>query len=219
MKNLNILSGVAILAVAALAAQPVKASLSYDLNEPYANFGMPAGTIFGTVDLAQGTNDQIVNVTVTLNSPWTFVGSGAGYALSFDLSGGTNFATIGNVVFTPTANSSIEYAPPTLHADGTGDWQYAVDYTGTGSSGTPPSTLSFSVTANSGTLSPNDFVTNASGLLFASDISGPYGGSGTNIVTGDVAAVPETTTIIAGTLLLLPFGASMLRILRKSRKA
>jgi len=32
-------------------------------------------------------------------------------------------------------------------------------------------------------------------------------------------AVPEPTTIIAGALLLLPFGASTLRILRKNRKA
>ena len=34
-----------------------------------------------------------------------------------------------------------------------------------------------------------------------------------------VAPVPEPTTMIAGALLLLPFGASTLRMLRKSRKA
>jgi hypothetical protein len=34
-----------------------------------------------------------------------------------------------------------------------------------------------------------------------------------------VMVVPEPTTIIAGALLLLPFGASTLRMLRKSRKA
>jgi hypothetical protein len=31
--------------------------------------------------------------------------------------------------------------------------------------------------------------------------------------------VPEPTTMIAGALLLLPFGASTLRLLRKNRKA
>jgi hypothetical protein len=31
--------------------------------------------------------------------------------------------------------------------------------------------------------------------------------------------VPEPTTVIAGALLLLPFGASTLRILRKNRTA
>jgi hypothetical protein len=34
-----------------------------------------------------------------------------------------------------------------------------------------------------------------------------------------VVAVPEPTTMLAGALLLLPFGASMLRILRKTRTA
>jgi len=38
--------------------------------------------------------------------------------------------------------------------------------------------------------------------------------------TGDVfVPVPEPSTLVAGALLLLPFGASTLRILRKSRKA
>ena len=36
---------------------------------------------------------------------------------------------------------------------------------------------------------------------------------------GTFMAVPEATTMIAGALLLLPFGASTLRMLRKSRKA
>jgi hypothetical protein len=34
-----------------------------------------------------------------------------------------------------------------------------------------------------------------------------------------ILAVPEPTTMIAGALLLLPFGASTLRILRKNRTA
>jgi hypothetical protein len=41
-----------------------------------------------------------------------------------------------------------------------------------------------------------------------------------NVDTGVLSSpVPEPTTIIAGALLLLPFGASTLRILRKTRKA
>jgi hypothetical protein len=41
-----------------------------------------------------------------------------------------------------------------------------------------------------------------------------------NLVTSSsISAVPEATTMIAGMLLLLPFGASTLRILRKSRMA
>jgi len=37
--------------------------------------------------------------------------------------------------------------------------------------------------------------------------------------TSDADVVPEPTTVLAGVLLLLPFGASTLRILRKNRKA
>jgi hypothetical protein len=45
------------------------------------------------------------------------------------------------------------------------------------------------------------------------------GGVTTSSLTLVSSAVPEPTTIIASMLLLLPFGASMLRILRKSRTA
>ncbi|HUA67156.1 MAG TPA: hypothetical protein VMA13_01295 [Candidatus Saccharimonadales bacterium] len=46
------------------------------------------------------------------------------------------------------------------------------------------------------------------------------GGSGAgtaNIESITISSVPESSTIIAGAMLLLPFGASALRILRKSR--
>jgi hypothetical protein len=36
---------------------------------------------------------------------------------------------------------------------------------------------------------------------------------------GTLTAVPEPTTMIAGALLLLPFGASTLRFMRKNRAA
>jgi len=43
-----------------------------------------------------------------------------------------------------------------------------------------------------------------------------YGGAAGSY-SGSIAAVPEPTTVIAGALLLLPFGASTLRILRRNR--
>jgi hypothetical protein len=48
--------------------------------------------------------------------------------------------------------------------------------------------------------------------------SGEVDMNGLQIVSG-VAAVPEPTTVIAGALMLLPFGASTLRILRKRQSA
>jgi hypothetical protein len=50
--------------------------------------------------------------------------------------------------------------------------------------------------------------------------TGGYGNVGGNLeVDFSYTAVPEATTIIAGAMLLLPFGASTLRILRKNRTA
>ena len=46
---------------------------------------------------------------------------------------------------------------------------------------------------------------------------GPY--YGPNLSTGSIGAVPEPTTMISGALLLLPFGSSALRQLRKKFQA
>jgi hypothetical protein len=46
-----------------------------------------------------------------------------------------------------------------------------------------------------------------------------YDSSGGGLVQDQLAIVPEPTTLISGALLLLPFGASTLRIVRKNRAA
>jgi hypothetical protein len=46
-----------------------------------------------------------------------------------------------------------------------------------------------------------------------------WGGAGQGFFGPNLSAVPEPTTVIAGALLLLPFGASTLRMLRKNRTA
>jgi hypothetical protein len=47
-----------------------------------------------------------------------------------------------------------------------------------------------------------------------------FGNQGRTYAIGvDVSTVPEPTTMIAGALLLLPFGASTLRMLRKRQVA
>lgn len=61
--------------------------------------------------------------------------------------------------------------------------------------------------------------TGSSSLLsFAAADSPPtyYGAALDNV---SLVAVPETSTVIAGALLLLPFGASTFRILRKRKQA
>ena len=55
------------------------------------------------------------------------------------------------------------------------------------------------------------------GRLFGGDSHDEQTVSGAYIVA-PVTPVPEPTTLIAGALLLLPFGASTLRILRKRQR-
>jgi len=60
--------------------------------------------------------------------------------------------------------------------------------------------------------------------LTADAFSGPGSSYATRISSyqnwiDTTAAVPEPTTMLAGTLLLLPFGASTIRVLRKNRAA
>ena len=53
---------------------------------------------------------------------------------------------------------------------------------------------------------------------YSTQVQNPNGQS-YNVNQDQLAIVPEPTTMIAGALLLLPFGASTLRILRKNRVA
>ena len=66
-------------------------------------------------------------------------------------------------------------------------------------------------------LTENDFnAPNASGVFIAAHVQGiPLPGGGTT--SGAITVVPEPTTILAGALLLLPIGASTIRILRRNR--
>jgi hypothetical protein len=63
------------------------------------------------------------------------------------------------------------------------------------------------------------FVAAASQTPTAVDLNLEWFGNDFALDDISVALVPEPTTIVAGALLLLPFGASTLRILRRNRKA
>jgi hypothetical protein len=72
---------------------------------------------------------------------------------------------------------------------------------------------------------PNVMSGQSSDLLIVNTANPQWGQSTANVIDGDIAStfdlapVPEPTTMIAGALLLLPFGASTLRILRRNRTA
>ena len=56
------------------------------------------------------------------------------------------------------------------------------------------------------------------GSLLVPDPNAQYGLTAQEMIF-DAVAVPEPTTLVAGALMLLPFGASTLRILRRNRVA
>jgi len=60
-----------------------------------------------------------------------------------------------------------------------------------------------------------DMTVNWVGLEIGEGGSGAASANIESITVSGVSAVPEPTTVIAGALLLLPFGASTLRVLRK----
>ena len=77
--------------------------------------------------------------------------------------------------------------------------------------GTDVEQFTFSITG----LTENDFnYANANGYFIGAHVQGIPGG-----LSGAITAVPEPTTIIAGALLLVPFGASTFRMLRRNRSA
>lgn len=196
------------------ASASANADLLFNLNHDYSSDGLGAvGSIFGNVKLAQGSDSKTVDVTVTLFSPSKFVGTGSGYSLGFDLSGNPAISITGlSVPFTDTSTAGGK--GDINKAGGTGKWEYFVDTTTTGASTSLPGPLIFSVHVASGGLTPASFVKNPNGHFFISDIIGPSGNTGD--VTADAfVVVPEPTTLIAGALLLLPFGASAMRIRRR----
>lgn len=65
----------------------------------------------------------------------------------------------------------------------------------------------------------NFTVASGSYLLQFKDISAGNSAYGATLDNIQLTAVPEPTTVVAGVLMLLPFGVSTLRILRKTRTA
>ena len=136
---------------------------------------------YGTLSL---TDDGFGNVTVELKLAGgeAFASTGAGASLLWDLSGGPTISITGL-----TTGFTLESTTAgTIHADGTGDWMYAIDCTGCGNGGSAPQLkgpLDFTITGESAA----DFIQNGNKFFAASDIC--FGATGTACgTTGDVAS-------------------------------
>jgi len=140
---------------------------------------------FGTVTLVQ-TATGVVTVTETLKTTVPaegFVATGAGKSLDWNLTGNPAI-TIG--FLTPGFASTGATSASTF-----GSFEYSVSCAGIscgpGASVTNPGPLSFTVTDAAG-VNVSNFIGNAGGFFFASDILGANGN------TGNVAAGPGTVT-------------------------
>ena len=184
MKKILFLSSVLVLASSSFAkADAIGTTSVFQLTLDGCS-GTCGTSPFGTITLVQ-TATGVVTVTETLKATTPaegFVATGAGEFLAWNLTGNPaisiGFLTSGFGITGATSASSF------------GSFEYSVSCAGIscgpGASVTNPGPLSFTVTDAAG-VNVSDFIGNAGGFFFASDILGVNGN------TGNVAAGPGTT--------------------------
>jgi hypothetical protein len=205
-------TGAAVSLSMAMAIPASAAFIDYSLSQ-FTGGGTPPAGPYGTVDLNDhgGAN---VEVTVTLTSGEGFVNSGAGAALTCDLTG----KPVATITGLNSTDFSISHdGTSTGNLDGTGSWFYEIDCTvsACGSGGNAPLTgtpLDFTID----NVGLSSFISNnktENGYYFASDICTSVVNGGCAGITGDVVAdaasapVPEpaSLTLLAGGLLVLAY--------------
>jgi hypothetical protein len=178
---------VALMAMTALTAARANAtSLTFNLDQSATG---PIGT-GGTVTIDDAGGAGTVHLLVTLNDGYEFVKTGAGDALAFNITGDPAISIL-------NITSGFAIGPTNVSESPFGTFNYSVSCTtvcGKGGSNPNPGPLSFDVQLSGVTVL--QFVGNAGGYYFASDLIGP-GPEGAPR-TGNMAALgPNDTTQIA----------------------
>jgi hypothetical protein len=217
---------VAVLAAAVIsAALPAEADLIMTLglgNNP----GLAPGTTgpYGTVDIALAGGGTEATVTLTAAAGYTIIDSSA---LALDLA---SAATVVNGLsgvaltsYTGTGANGMGAAAKAINTgnqnvDGWGNFNLTIDLEDGFGRGATSMSLTLEKTSGTWASAGDVLLLNGPGGLSGYDVTGHFA-SIADLGTTTGYAVPEPTTVLAGALLLLPFGASTLRILRRNRTA
>jgi hypothetical protein len=185
LKRLLFLCSVSLLVSATFA----HADLIYTLNFDGCS-GTCGSAPFGTIQLVQ-TTPTLVTVTETLSANEHYAGTGAGDALEFNVNGPITIGVL----------------PPGFLAGGADSASFAGSFLDSvvctacqgGKGSNPSGPLVFTVTSAGG-VTLADFVGNAGGFFFASDIVGTNGNTGNVAAKGtddpSPPAVPEPSSLV-----------------------
>jgi len=155
-------------------AVPATQAAIYYLTIDHMTGGYGTAGPYGQVELTQDGLD--VDVTVTLNNDGSrFVRTGAG--------GGENFVfNATGITLADISGTGLTAVAGPIHADGAGNFQYGISFTGQGTGGSKAIAGPISFTVTNATIS-DLVIANAKDLIFAADII-----SGVSSNTGVVSA-------------------------------
>jgi hypothetical protein len=205
----HVFAGLAVIGVFTLASTARASSITYTLTQDGCTGG--CGTApYGTITLTDDTSlANTVDVSETLLNGDEFVRTGNHDSLTFNTD--VTPITISNLTTGYTQDSSPSNPP-------FDPFGFGISCTGCGPGASSPlgGTLAFDVTGPAG-FSISDFVANANGDFFASDIIGTTGNTGA-VAALAASSVPEPSqTLLLLALMLVGFVAMRRTKLRSTR--
>jgi PEP-CTERM motif-containing protein len=194
----------AIVFMFTLTAPAAMADTIFDLTIDHCTGGCgPAGTIFGTVDLAQsGAN---VNITVHLNSPYVFANTGAADNQAFKFNGlGVALADISVQQTVP--GQTLIADTGAFNGDGTGSFAFGIACSTCGGGLSSAFSNDIRLTVANATIADLSGL-NANGINFVADIGNP--------LTGNTGPIGSTNVPEPSSLILLGSALSGIGLIRK----